>query len=100
ASAQEELADLEGTTYGVMLGDLQLQLDKLEGASSDEYDTVLHQTALVMAEQNQIMIRMIDALHDKVNGLIEDDETNISSGVDKFETLGREVDYRHRRWSR
>lgn len=89
-----------GKCFGLPLGDLQLQLDKLEGASSDEYDTVLHQAALVMAEQNQIMIRMIDALHDKVNGLIEDDETGIRSGVDKFETLGREVDYRHCRWSR
>jgi len=31
-SAQEELPDLEGTTYGIMLSDLQMQLDKLERA--------------------------------------------------------------------
>ncbi|TVP93167.1 MAG: hypothetical protein EA347_00780 [Thioalkalivibrio sp.] len=99
ASAQESLPDLEGTTYGLMLSDLQMQLDKLEGASSGEYDAVLHETAMVMAEQSQIMIRMIDALHDKVNGLIEDDDATIEAGYHKFEILGEKVNHRHMRWS-
>jgi len=98
-SAQEELPDLEGTTYGIMLSDLQMQLDKLERASDGEYDAVLHETAVVMAEQNQIMIRMIDALHDKVNGLIEDDDSTIEAGYHKFEILGEKVNHRHMRWS-
>lgn len=98
-SAQEELPDLEGTTYGVMLSDLQMQLDKLERASDSEYDSVLHETAVVMAEQNQIMIRMIDALHDKVNGLIEEDDSAIEAGYHKFEILGEKVNHRHMRWS-
>ncbi len=95
ASAEERLPNLEGTTYGVMLNDLQAQLDKLEAASSSEYGMVLHETALVMAEQNKIMIRMIDALHDKVNGLIEEDQSSIDAGYRKFEMLGEEVDVRH-----
>lgn len=92
ASAQDQLPDLEGTTYGLMLEDLDTQLQRLQQASAEEYGSVLHQTAVVMANQNQTMIRMIDALHDKVNGLIAEDQDTIQAGEDKFEHIG--IQYR------
>ncbi|WP_440995919.1 hypothetical protein [Arhodomonas sp. SL1] len=88
ASAQDRLPDLEGTTYGLMLDDLGGQLEALESADASEREQALHEAALTLTEQNLVMVRMIDALHDKVNGLIEDQNDLVSSGQEKFQEIG------------
>ncbi len=87
-NAQDQLPDLEGTTYGVMLNQLQTQVTQLEGADAAQREQVLHETTRLLAEQNQVMIRMIDALHDKVNGLLRDEQSLVQAGETKFDDIG------------
>ncbi|MDZ7810049.1 MAG: hypothetical protein U5L11_07640 [Arhodomonas sp.] len=88
ASAVDELPNLEGTTYGLMLDDLGDQVEALESADASKREQVLHDAVLTLTEQNLVMVRMIDALHDKVNGLINQRKDLISSGQEKFQQIG------------
>lgn len=87
--AQERLPDLEGTTYGEMLN--ELDAEKARVAGGDRSNAELRATISHLIDQNQTMIRMIDAIHDKVNGLIAAGEGReaqarqmVTSGQDKF----------------
>ena len=106
AAAQDKLPDLDGTTYGMMLQDLTGQLAKLESTDASEREEALHETTLTLAEQSLVMVRMIDALHDKVNGLIEEREELVNAGETKFSDIGatyreyRSPDVRRRVMSR
>lgn len=88
AWSQDEMPELEGTTYGAMLSDLRDQVDELARASEgDEQTEAMVRTVNLMAEQNATMIRMIDALHDKVNGVVNEDRSLVNSGSQKFNQL-------------
>jgi hypothetical protein len=87
----EQLPSLEGTTYGLMLEELSEQVSRLQASDATDREHALYETASVLADQNMIMIRMIDALHDKVNGILENQDDLVRSGATKFEGIGLAV---------
>ena len=83
------LPSLEGTTYGAMLNDLRTQVQNLRDAAPEEQDEATRETMLLIAQQNRAMIRMIDALHTQIDGLIADDRDLVSEGGQRFQSISQ-----------